>query len=229
MVFGGFQKMTVLDFPGKIACILFTQGCNFRCPYCHNAELVKSESEQINEDEILTYLNKRRGILDGVCISGGEPLLHGEKLFAFMRKVKELGYLIKLDTNGSFPCELEYVIQNGLVDYVAMDIKNCKEKYPTTACAHSLDMAKIEKSVEILMRSEIEYEFRTTVTNETHTPLDFAKIGEWIKGAKKYYIQNFVPSENMLSNSSSALDTQALKALLEAVLPYVPSASVRGE
>ena len=227
MLIGGFQKMTMLDFPGKIACTIFTHGCNFKCPFCHNARLVIKEVDLIDEDEILSYLNKRRGILDGVCISGGEPMLQSD-LFDFIKKVKDLGLLVKLDTNGYFPDKLKEAIDQGLVDYVAMDIKNCREKYALTAGNDKIDIANIEKSVAILMSSGIDYEFRTTVTRELHTKEDFTKIGEWIKGAKRYYIQNFVDSHELISDTSSPLDSQGLKALLEAVLPYVPNAELRG-
>lgn len=229
MIFGGFQKMTVLDFPEKVACIVFTNGCNFRCPYCHNARLVKDNTDFFTEEEIFSYLNKRKGILDGVCISGGEPLLHGEELFDFMKKVKELGFLIKLDTNGYFPKQLKYAVSNGLVDYVAMDIKNCREKYPQTTNIPSIDISNVEESVELLKSCGIDYEFRTTVTKELHTKEDFTKIGEWISGAKKYYIQNFTDSGSLLENCSSPLDNQGLDELLSAVLPYVPNAKIRGK
>ena len=227
MLIGGFQKMTVLDFPGRVACTVFTHGCNFKCPFCHNARLVTEKADLFDEKEILSYINKRNKILDGVVISGGEPMLQAD-LFDFMKKVKEAGLLIKLDTNGYFPEKLREAIDKGLVDYVAMDIKNCPEKYALTAGLDSLDISKIEKSIEILMTSGVDYEFRTTVTRELHSPDDFIKIGEWIKGAKKYYIQNFVDSGNLIANTSSPLDNKGLEALLEAVLPFVPSASIRG-
>lgn len=227
MKIGGFQKMTVLDYPGKVACTVFTHGCNLRCPFCHNARLVVRDEDLIDENEILSYLNKRRGILDGVCISGGEPTLQSD-LFDFMKKIKDLGMLIKLDTNGTCPGKLQYVIDNGLVDYVAMDIKNCREEYAKTCGLSKMDISKIEKSVEILMQSGIDYEFRTTVTKELHTPDDFAKIGQWIKGAKRYYIQSFVDSGDIILEGLNPLDLQGLKALLEAVSPYVPSAELRG-
>ncbi len=228
MKIGGFQRLTVQDFPGKIACIIFTHGCNFRCPFCHNATLVTEEADAFSEDEILSYLNKRRGVLDGVCISGGEPLIHGEEIFALMRKIKDLGFLIKLDTNGYLPNRLKYAIDAGLVDYVAMDVKNCLEKYPLTAGIDKIDTENIKKSIEIIRSSGIDYEFRTTVTKELHTPEDFSKIGELIRGAKRYYIQNFSDSENVIAKGSSPLDNQGLNALLEAVLPYAPNAAIRG-
>ena len=227
MHIGGFQKMTMLDYPGKIACLIFTYGCNFKCPFCHNARLVTDEAEFFNEEEILSYLNNRKKILDGVCISGGEPLLQAD-IFDFMKKVKDLGLSVKLDTNGYFPERLKYAIDNGLVDYVAMDIKNCKEKYALTVAKPDLDISKIEESVNILMSCGIDYEFRTTVTRQLHTKEDFVKIGEWIKGAKKYYIQNFVDSGNLIENSSSPLDLQDLKELLQTISPYVENSSLRG-
>lgn len=229
MIIGGFQKMTVQDFPGKIACIIFTHGCNFRCPFCHNATLVTEESDQFTEDEILSYLIKRQGVLDGVCISGGEPLIHGEEIFSLMQKIKDLGYLIKLDTNGYLPNRLQQALDRGLVDYVAMDIKNCLDKYPQTAGLGSIDTESIQKSIDIIKESGIDYEFRTTVTKELHTPQDFVKIGELIRGAKRYYIQNFLDSGNTIAEGSSPLDNQGLKALLEAVLPYVENSAIRGE
>ena len=229
MKIGGFQKMTVLDFPGKIACIIFTHGCNFKCPFCHNARLVTEDGDFFDEEEILSYLNKRRGILDGVCISGGEPLIHGEAIFELMRKIKELGFLIKLDTNGYLPNKLKYAIDNGLVDYVAMDIKNSPDKYPQTAGIDIVDMEKIKSSIEIIMSSSVDYEFRTTVTKELHTPEDFVEIGKLIRGAKRYYIQNFVDSGGIISEGSSPLENQGLTALLEAISPYVPSALIRGQ
>ena len=219
--------MTMLDYPEKIACTIFTHGCNLRCPFCHNARLVVKQPDLFDENEILSYINKRRGVLDGVCISGGEPMLQGD-LFKFMERVKETGLLIKLDTNGCFPEKLNEAINLGLVDYVAMDIKNCKDKYALTAGLDNMDISKIEKSVDILMSGKIDFEFRTTVTRELHTPADFVKIGEWIKGNEKYYIQSFIDSGELIENSSSPLDMQGLEALKEAVLPYVPNTFLRG-
>lgn len=217
----------MLDYPTKIACTIFTHGCNLRCPFCHNARLVVREPDLFDENEILSYINKRRGVLDGVCISGGEPMLQYD-LFDFMKKVKDMGMLIKLDTNGCFPDKLSDAINSGLVDYVAMDIKNCKDKYALTAGLDNMDISKIEKSVDILMSGKIDFEFRTTVTRELHTPADFVKIGEWIKGNEKYYIQSFIDSGELIENSSSPLDMQGLEALKEAVLPYVPNTFLRG-
>jgi pyruvate formate lyase activating enzyme len=163
MQINGFQKLTLLDFPEKTACIVFTAGCNFRCPFCHNASLVThiDNSYNVSEEEVFSYLKKRKGLIEGVCISGGEPLLQPD-IKEFIQKVKDLGYSVKLDTNGSSPQKLIDLVNSGLVDYVAMDIKNSKEKYPLTAGINNLNMADIEKSVEILKESNIPYEFRTT-------------------------------------------------------------------
>lgn len=227
MLIGGFQKMTMLDYPEKIACTVFTHGCNFKCPFCHNARLVTQAPQLIDEGEILSYLNKRKGILDGVCISGGEPLLQRD-IFEFIKKIKDLGLLVKLDTNGYMPERLQYAIDSGLVDYVAMDIKNSKEKYALTSDCPDLDISKIEKSVEILKAGKTDYEFRTTVVKEYHNIEDMEKIGMWLKGAKKYYIQSFIDSGDIIGKELTSLDTAGLDGLLRAVLPYIPEASLRG-
>lgn len=227
MIIGGLQKMTMLDFPGKIACTVFTQGCNFKCPFCHNRGLVLSEEDIINEETVFSYLKKRVGILDGVCVTGGEPLLQKD-IFEFLKKIKDLGLLVKLDTNGYLPHKLSYAIENGLVDYVAMDIKNCPEKYAQTSGVDNLDIEAIKKSVDILKEGKVPYEFRTTVARELHTEEDMKKIGEWICGAMGYYIQNYRDSENVLCKGLSSLENQELEALLSSVLPYVPTATLRG-
>ena len=191
----GIQKMTLLDYPEKVACTIFTARCNFRCPFCHNASLVThvDREEAISEEEIFSFLRKRQGILDGVCITGGEPLLQPD-VEEFIRKVKELGYLVKLDTNGSNVLKLKRLVEEGLVDYVAMDIKNAPNKYGMTIGIEEYDMSNIFQSVDFLMSGEIPYEFRTTVVRQFHKREDFAAIGRWIKGAKKYYLQSFVDS-----------------------------------
>ncbi|MBO5287034.1 MAG: anaerobic ribonucleoside-triphosphate reductase activating protein [Clostridia bacterium] len=227
MLIGGFQKMTMLDYPGKLACTIFTYGCNFRCPFCHNASLVIDEAELIPESEIFSYLSKRKGMLDGVCITGGEPLLQKD-IFEFMKKIKDMGFLVKLDTNGYLPEKLSEAISLGLCDYVAMDIKNSREKYPLTTGIEGLDISKICKSVEILLMGRVEYEFRTTVVKELHTKEDILKIGEWIRGAEKYFLQSFVDSGNLIQKDLSALDITSFKALLPLVAPYVKSCALRG-
>ena len=228
MIIKGLQKTTLLDFPGKVACTVFTAGCNFRCPFCHNASLVISPdmSDTISEEEIFAFLKKRRGILDGVCITGGEPLLQRD-IEDFIKKIRELGLAVKLDTNGAYPERLRSIIDKGLVDYVAMDIKNSKEKYALTAGA-DVDIEKISESVRILMESDVEYEFRTTVARELHSPEDIQSIGEWIAGADRYFLQSFTDSGEIIGDGYSAYSPQDMGALLETVKQYIPSSALRG-
>ena len=228
MIFGGFQKLTLLDFPGKVACILFTKGCNFSCPFCHNAALVRAggEEESITSDEVISFLKKRQGVLEGVSISGGEPLLHDE-LIDFIKEVKKLGYFVKLDTNGSFPKKMKELVVDGLVDYVAMDIKNSFDKYPSTAGCVQLNIADIEESIDFLLGDRVEYEFRTTVVNELHTVEDIENISKRIKGAKKYFIQNFVDSGNILGENLHPVDEKKLEKMQNIAEKYVKTASVR--
>ena len=229
MNFYGFQKMTLLDFPGRVACTLFTGGCNFRCPFCHNAVLVVDvdDGDVYPEEEILAFLRKRAGLLDGVAVTGGEPLLWKE-LPAFLRKVRALGYQIKLDTNGSFPDRLRAMVGEGLLDYVAVDIKNSKEKYAQTVGLADFDLSPVEETVRFLKTGAVPYEFRTTVVRELHTAEDIDRIGRWIEGAEHYYLQNFTDSGNLLSDGLSAHDRKTLDAMLETARKYVPDAGLRG-
>lgn len=226
MLIGGFQKMTMLDYPGKVACTIFTYGCNFRCPFCHNATLVIDEAQLFSVDEILSYLNKRKGILDGVCISGGEPLLQKD-LFEFIAKIKELGLLVKLDTNGSYPDKLREAIDRGLIDYVAMDIKTSKDNYSKVADVN-VKIEDIEKSVQILLENKVDYEFRTTVVKEMHTKEDFEKISEWLKGAKRYFLQCFKDNENLIGNNLSAYTAPELEGFLEVLKCNINEVKLRG-
>lgn len=228
MNINGFQKLTLLDFPGKVAAIVFTPGCNFRCPFCHNASLVThiDLSERISEDDVLSYLNKRKGLLDGVCITGGEPLLQND-VNDFIKKVKDMGYGVKLDTNGSNPQKLKELIDNGLVDYVAMDIKNSKEKYPLTAGC-TVDVDAVSKSVELLLFDAVDYEFRTTVVHPLHTVEDIAAVAEWIKGAKRYFIQGFKDSGDLIGSGMSRLPDDTLKAMQAAAAAQNIPTFVRG-
>lgn len=228
MIFGGFLKLTLLDYPGKVSCILFTKGCNFYCPFCHNASLVNlnGDEQNITFDEIFDYLKKRQGILEGVCISGGEPLLHKE-LDAFLQEVKELGYFVKLDTNGSFPERLKSLASNGLVDYVAMDIKNSFEKYAKTAGLEKINIEDIKESIEFLLSDNVDYEFRTTVVYELHTIDDIEKICMEIKGAKKYYLQNFVDSGNIICKNLHPVEIEELDKMQKVAAKYVKTAFVR--
>ncbi|MBQ3355759.1 MAG: anaerobic ribonucleoside-triphosphate reductase activating protein [Clostridia bacterium] len=225
MRIGGLQKLTLLDFPGHVACTVFLQGCNFRCPFCHNSSLVLG-TEAISEDEVFRFLNTRQGLLDGVAITGGEPLLSAD-LPDFLRKVKALGYQTKVDTNGSFPEKLRSLIDEGLVDYVAMDVKNSPEKYAETAGAESV-LDAVRQSVDILMKGAVPCEFRTTVVDELHEPSDFEAIGRWLSGAQRYFLQGFVDSGDILRPGLHAASKEKMKQCLEAVIPYLPTSQIRG-
>jgi len=229
MQFSGFQKLTLLDYPEKTACTLFTAGCNFRCPFCHNAALVThiDNTNHFSEEYVLDYLKKRKGVLDGVCITGGEPLMH-PGLPDFIKKVKELGYSVKLDTNGSYPERLTSLIDSGLIDYVAMDIKNSPEKYIETAdCSEEL-LEKVKQSVEILKSGKIDFEFRTTVVREYHTSEDIKKIAEWIYPAKKYFLQNFIDSGDLIKNNLSAHNRETLEFMRYIAQDTIPNTQIRG-
>ena len=224
----GYQKMTLLDFPGRVACTVFTGGCNLRCPFCHNAGLVNTPnaSESV-EREVLAYLSRRRGILDGVCVTGGEPLLQPD-LLGFIGAVKEMGYLVKLDTNGSMPARLRELLATGLVDYVAMDIKSAQAGY-RRAIGVDFDVSVFAESVEILRTVGVAHEFRTTAVKGIHTADDFAAIGQWLGADAPYFIQCFVDSGNLLGGGCAAFDADETAALLAAVKPYIPNAAIRGQ
>ena len=225
----GLQKMTVLDFPGRVACIVFTFGCNFRCPFCHNASLVMGDGDSdITEEEFFAYLKKRQGILDGVCVTGGEPLLQPD-IEEFLEKIKALGFQIKLDTNGMYPDKLKKVVNKKLVDYVAMDIKNAPEYYPITVGKEKIDFDKIKESVDYLINeAKIEYEFRTTVVAEFHSEDMFEEIGKLIEGADNYYLQGFVDSGDLICDNLNALPKPIMEKMAEKVRPYVESVELRG-
>lgn len=225
----GLQKLTLLDYPGKVACTVFFAGCNFRCPFCHNASLVtriRPENE-IPQKEVLDFLEKRRGILDGVCITGGEPLLAPE-LESFLEQIKGMGYLVKLDTNGSNGNRLKYLADKGLIDYVAMDIKNAPEKYGMTIGIEDYSTENIVQSARFLMTGQIPYEFRTTVVREFHKRDDFEKIGRWLEGAKHYYLQSFVDSGDLIQPGLRAYTKDILEQALAIVRKYIPAAQLRG-
>ena len=231
MVFGGFQKLTLLDYPGKVACTLFTKGCNFRCPFCHNTLLVEGEnSERVTDEEVLTYLKKRQGILEGVCITGGEPLMQPE-IEDFICKVKALGFSVKLDTNGSYPEKLKHLVNEGLVDYVAMDVKNSFEKYGETAGVPGLNLDKIKESINFLLGGKVDYEFRTTVAEGLHNVEDIKSLTQHIVGAKKYFLQNFLDSGNILDEEKNLAPVaeNTLTAMLEGALTNVLNSKIRGQ
>ena len=228
MKFAGFQKLTLLDYPGKTACTVFTSGCNFRCPFCHNSGLAftaQNPEYTFSDDEIIEYLAGRKGKIDGVCITGGEPLLNsGAEEFA--ARVHAAGFLVKLDTNGSIYDRLERFIKNGLCDYVAMDIKNTPEKYALSAGCF-VDVENVKKSVDLLKRGLVDYEFRTTVVKELNAKEDFSVIGDWLCGAKKYYLQKFKDSRNVPDHNFTAYSDDEMKDIA-AGLRGIDTVGVRG-
>lgn len=229
MKFYGMQKMTLLDYPGYVACTLFTGGCNFRCPFCHNALLVLDldENYTIPEEEVLAFLKKRQGLLDGVCVTGGEPLINKD-IGDFLSKVKELGFKIKLDTNGTNPALLKELVSQKLVDYVAVDIKNSPEKYAETVGLKSFDMSTINETVKFLMSGCVDYEFRTTVTKQFHTEKSMEEAARFIRGAKRYFLQNFVDSGNLIGSGITGQSKEEMEKLLAVVKKYVPDSCLRG-
>lgn len=229
MKIAGFQKLTLLDFPGKTACTVFTWGCNLRCPFCHNAGLVTEPlTESVTTDELYAFLRKRVGLLDGVCVTGGEPLLQPD-LPDFLLPIREMGYAVKLDTNGTNPEKLRELCESGLIDMVAMDIKNCPEKYAATAGTERISIDAVHRSVRYLMQQgKIPYEFRTTVVRQYHTAEDFAAIGKWIHGADAYFLQNFRNTGHLIDNSVSGFTPSEMRQFLEIVRKDVPNAALRG-
>ena len=225
----GIEKLSLVDYDGKVAATVFTASCNYRCGFCHNSPLVTNVKSltSIAESEILQYLTKRKGILDGVCISGGEPTLQRD-LPVFCEKIKKLGLCVKLDTNGTNPDMLKTLVNNGLCDYVAMDIKNAKEHYSDIVGISNYDTNKVEQSVEFLLKNHVDYEFRTTLIKDYHTPSDMESIGRWIKGAKKYALQRFKDTGSCILRGLKEIDEERAKEFLSIVLPYVPNTKLRG-
>lgn len=225
----GFQKMTLLDFPGKVACTVFTGGCNLRCPFCHNALLVTElqKSDVIPTESVISYLEKRTKLLDGVAITGGEPLLQPD-IASFIRKIKSMGYAVKLDTNGSYPAKLRDIVSEGLVDYVAMDVKNCREKYGETVGIPNFDVSKIDESIRFLLSGKVDFEFRTTIVKEFHTVSDIEKLSEWIAGAPRYFLQNFTDSGNLIGENMHECSKETLNLMRTVALKYVKSCETRG-
>lgn len=225
----GFQKTTLLDYPGKVACTVFTAGCNLRCPFCHNAFLVTEidPSNRFEHSELLDYMKKRRTILDGVCITGGEPLLYADTL-DFIKEIKDIGLSVKLDTNGSFPDRLKNAINSGMIDYIAMDIKNSPKKYPLTVGIVDFDISPIIESIELIRKSNIQHEFRTTVVKEFHNIEDFAEIGTLISGNEHYFLQNFVDSGNLISDGLSGVTPDEMRAFAAEAKKYVSDVEIRG-
>ena len=224
----GLQKMTLLDYPGRVACTVFLGGCDFRCPFCHNFELVVGPMpEAMSEDEFFAFLDKRQGLLDGVAITGGEPCLRSD-LPEFAARIREAGFSVKLDTNGYHPAMLRRLVEEGLVDYVAMDIKNSPDKYARTAGLQEVDLERISESIALLMDGLIPYEFRTTVVRELHEARDFEEIGKWITGARQYFLQAFTVRDTVPDPSLSAPDPLALREFRDIAARFVERAEVRG-
>ena len=230
----GLQKMTLLDFPGRVACTVFLGGCDFRCPWCHNYELAVGSAEPVmDEEEFFAFLKKREGLLEGVAVTGGGPCLSKE-LPAFLRKIREMGFLTKLDTNGAHPELLEQILREGLADYVAMDIKNSPGKYLLTAGLTGSEaqqealLGRVRRSIRLIMELAPDYEFRTTVISQFHDEQDFAEIGEMIRGARRYFLQSFTDRDTVPYGGLSAPGKEELMRYAEQVRRFVPDVQTRG-
>lgn len=225
----GLQKLTLLDYPGLVACTVFTAGCNYRCPFCHNSSLVINPEREsiISRSELLEFLKKRTGIIDGVCFTGGEPLLQ-EDLAELMTEIKKIGYKIKLDTNGSLPDRLAALIKRNLPDFVAMDIKNSKERYAETTGIPGVSVASVNESAFMLMNGSVPFEFRTTIVREFHTEQDIRSIGSWLRGDENYYLQNFVDSGDLIKQGLSGFTEEESNHFLSVLREYIPNAHLRG-
>ena len=244
----GLQKMTLLDFPGHVACTVFLGGCDFRCPFCHNFELADGSAQPVmEEDELFSFLEKRTGLLDGVAITGGEPCLHRD-LPDLLRKIRSLGFMTKLDTNGNHPEVLRQILEEGLADYVAMDIKNSPARYAETAGLAAFDLTKVKESVNMIMEagtagpsghgkanpagkeknSLLSYEFRTTVVKEFHRAEDFEEIGQWIAGAQAYFLQSFTDRDTVPYGNLHAPSKEELEEFRRIAAAYVPDTQIRG-
>jgi len=229
MLVNGLQKLTLLDYPGRTACTIFTGACNWRCPFCHNASLALHPGEQpvIDENELFSFLQKRRGLLEGVTVTGGEPTLQRD-LPEFLSKLKALGYCVKLDTNGSNPVMLESVLQQGLLDYVAMDIKTSRENYPLVTGMPDCNVEAVAQSASLLMNGNIAFEFRTTVVRELHSPSDFESIGVWLEGPEPYFLQTFKDSGDLIRPGLTACSKAEMERLLQILQKRIPKAALRG-
>ena len=229
MVIHGLQKLTLLDYPGHTACTVFTARCNWRCPFCHNASLVVRPDSQpiVTEPTFFAFLEKRRGLLDGVAVTGGEPTLNRD-LPDFLAKVKAMGFETKLDTNGTNPKMLREILERGLADYVAMDIKAGRDNYPAVTGTLRPNLAAVEESVELLKESGVEHEFRTTVVKELHSDADFEDIAAWLSGEKRYFLQSFKDSGDLLTSNCSGCSADEMERFLQIVQKKIPGAAIRG-
>ena len=230
MRLGGVQKLTLLDFPEHVACTVFTLGCNLRCPFCHNASLVVPERalpDEMPEEAFFDFLQSRKKVLDGVCITGGEPLLQPD-IVDFIKKIRALGFAVKLDTNGTLPHVLKPILDEKLVDYVAMDIKNSPARYAETVGVPGFDVRKIEESLALLRASGIPFELRTTVVAELHDDTAIQDIGGWIAGDQKYFLQSFADSGDILGTGFSAHTPAKMREFQGILAPFVPKTTLRG-
>lgn len=228
MNISGFTKLTLLDYPKKVACIIFTQGCNYNCGFCHNSGLIKCKKENlINEDEIFSYLEKRKNIIEGVVISGGEPTIQKD-LISFIEKIKKMGFLVKLDTNGSNPNILKKIIENDMVDYIAMDIKNIFDEYNPIVNLRMVNIDSIKKSIELIRNSNIDHEFRTTIMRNYHDVDKIIKICEYLGKEQKYYLQNFEDNESVLDKNLVSFTNEMLSNIQNTLKDKFPNVVVRG-
>ena len=229
MVISGLQKLTLLDFPGHTACTVFTPGCNWRCPFCHNAALVLRPKGQpeLDMEAFFAFLQKRRGLLDGVAVTGGEPTLHAD-LPDFLRRVRDAGFQVKLDTNGTNPRMLRSILREGLADYVAMDIKAGRENYPAVTGTLRPGLPAVEESAALLMEGDLPFEFRTTVVKELHSAEDFQDIAVWLRGEEPYFLQGFKDSGDNISDGYSACSPQEMEAFRTILTPFIPRTEIRG-
>ena len=224
----GLQKMTLLDFPGQVACTVFLGGCDFRCPYCHNWDILDPSTPVImEEEEFFRFLNTRKGLLDGVAITGGEPLIR-QGMPEFIKAIREMGFKIKLDTNGNHPDLLKSLVADGLIDYVAIDVKNSPERYAETIGVPGFDISKVDESIKFLLEGNVEYEFRTTVVKQFHNAESFEMIAEWIEGASRYFLQGFVDRETVPYSGLEGYSEEEMKGFMEIVKPHVKSIELRG-
>ena len=229
MRISGLQKLSMVDYPGKLAATVFTGGCDLRCPFCHNAPLVlrAAQTPELPQAQVLDFLKSRRGLLDGVVLSGGEPLLQPGAV-DFLAAVRDLGFAVKLDTNGCHPAALAEILDRGIADYVAMDIKNRPEKYAETVGVPDFDLAPVEESIRLLRGGGTDFEFRTTVVREFHTEADIRAIGAWLEGAPRYFLQKFVDSGDLVGAGCHGLEDAQMRALAEAARPWFGAVGLRG-
>lgn len=229
MQIAGMTKLTLLDYPGKLACTIFTPGCQLLCPFCHNAQLALADPKEptgFSIDEVISYLKKRCNVMEGVCISGGEPLMQ-DGIVDFIRDVKNLGYMVKLDTNGGFPDKLAQLLDLGLIDYVAMDIKNCLSRYAETCGHKSIDLSPFKKSISLIQKSHIAYEFRSTIVRELHKKENILQFNAWNIGTSRLFLQSFQNSANILKPGLHGYSAKEMEAFKQSVLPVIPNTSVR--